>query len=110
MANSGDVIDREKVVKGLEICLKIPGLCNGCPYAKYDSYGKQNRDCVYDLQNDAIELLKEHYIYTHFLHCRDCKYWHDEKARDTRPSWLPCMSVETREDFFCADGERRVDT
>ena len=39
------------------------------------------------------------------IHCRDCKYWH-ETIYDT-PKWLPCMSVQTSGNWFCADGERK---
>lgn len=41
------------------------------------------------------------------VRCKDCKYWQDESERDEHPSWLPCMDVQTRNDFFCADGEKK---
>jgi transcriptional regulator with XRE-family HTH domain len=40
------------------------------------------------------------------VRCRNCAYWKDEDLRDKNPSWLPCMSVPTREDFFCSDGKK----
>ena len=39
------------------------------------------------------------------VRCKDCKYWH-ETIYDT-PKWMPCMSVQTSGDWFCADGERK---
>ena len=48
--------DREKVVKGLEVCTQ-PGSCRECPYWRvYDSTIEQ---CVKELMLDALELLKE---------------------------------------------------
>ena len=46
-------MDREKVIKGLEICTTRPRYCTDCPYKK---------DCVLDSQEvmeDSIALLKE---------------------------------------------------
>lgn len=119
--------DRDKVIKGLEICLKIPGFCKGCPYGEYDSSGKQNRDCLYDLRNDAIALLKEHErqekalkteclalkaqianehktIYelsTKIVRCKECKWY------DPFPMCGLLGTSDITEDFFCADGERK---
>ena len=45
--------DREKVIKGLEICTTRPCYCTDCPYKK---------ECCLDSQNvmeDALSLLKE---------------------------------------------------
>lgn len=45
--------DREKVIKGLEICTSRPCYCADCPYKK---------ECCLDSQNvmkDALALLKE---------------------------------------------------
>jgi hypothetical protein len=48
--------DREKVIKGLEICVdRVPGkyTCNECPYEIDGNY------CETNLAKDAIALLKE---------------------------------------------------
>lgn len=46
--------DREKVIKGLEIC-SDPGSCRSeCPY-----YEKEGAECSYCLLKDALELLKK---------------------------------------------------
>ena len=47
------MIDREKVVKGLEYCTGNQ-LCSGCGY-----YDPDNVRCQKDLMRDALELLKE---------------------------------------------------
>ena len=45
--------DREKVIKGFEICSQ-PGSCRSeCPY-----YEKEGTECSYWLMKDALELLK----------------------------------------------------
>lgn len=41
------------------------------------------------------------------VRCKDCEYYKDETARDKHPSWLPCMSVQTTGNWFCADGVKR---
>ena len=48
--------DREKVIKGLEICVnRVPGKydCNECPYEI------DGNCCEINLSKDALELLKE---------------------------------------------------
>ena len=49
----------------------------------------------------AMEALKQPEV----VRCKDCKYWH-ETIYDT-PKWMPCMSVQTSGNWFCADGERK---
>ena len=41
------------------------------------------------------------------VRCKDCKYWH-ETIYDT-PKWMPCMSVQTSGNWFCADGVKKHD-
>ena len=48
----------EKVIKGIEKCIAVPGMCRGCPYEKCDEVGRQLRDCSTDVLRDALELLK----------------------------------------------------
>jgi len=48
--------DREKVIKGLEVCVdRDPGkyTCDQCPYEN------DGNDCEIHLTHDAIDLLKE---------------------------------------------------
>lgn len=48
--------DREKVVKGLEMCI-ADEYCNGCPYeVQCDSPGQEYAG---SMMRDALELLKE---------------------------------------------------
>lgn len=54
------MINREKVIKGLECCLgdtraDLPNLCTICPYA-HDYYATQT--CGKKLKEDALALLK----------------------------------------------------
>ena len=46
--------DMEKVVKGIEICLKDDG-CKGCPYYKHDNAYFCG---IMEILTDALELLK----------------------------------------------------
>lgn len=46
--------DREKVIKGLEICSHPGGCRSECPY-----YEKEGAECSYWLLKDALELLNE---------------------------------------------------
>ncbi len=43
---------------------------------------------------DAVQVVR----------CKDCLWRHD----DSSPMRLPCMELETPDDWFCADGERRA--
>lgn len=43
---------RKKVIRGLECCASKEHICIRCPYFKFED------DCVDDLTNDAISLLK----------------------------------------------------
>ena len=47
-------MDREKVIKGLEICKpsKYSRTCGICPY-------REEMNCDYEVYNDALALLKE---------------------------------------------------
>ena len=77
------MIDRDKVIKGLECCqYSSKSHCDGCPYA-YESLCNTN-DCTADLASDAIDLLKEHeakWIYgedetgVDGWHCSECNFF-----------------------------------
>lgn len=48
------MVDREKVIKGLECCVRGFGICNECPYDE----GRGNVGCGKNLYADALTLLK----------------------------------------------------
>lgn len=49
------MIDKEKVLKGLECCADRTGkLCKTCPYDFI-----HNENCMGDMARDALELIKE---------------------------------------------------
>ena len=63
------------------------------------------KDYIVELrEEEADELMDDHWV-GELVRCRDCKYWH-ETIYDT-PKWMPCMSVQTSGNWFCADGEAR---
>ena len=47
--------DREKVMKGLEICTKSMCSCDGCPYLNDTGI---TCDAMTDLMRDALDLIK----------------------------------------------------
>lgn len=49
------MIDREKVIRGLECCAVPGGNCLECPY---DKYGIEGLKCENKLVEDALALLK----------------------------------------------------
>ena len=131
--------DREKVVKGLEVCVnRVPGKysCYECPYEN------DGNSCEINLTKDALALLKEQcelrktYVEAcddlyaiaknrvDVVRCKDCKY----RPTQTEPpktygfsiefpkgSRCPCecddgfYSWYPNDNWFCADGERRTD-
>ena len=48
------MIDREKVIKGLECLITNKVDCDGCPYNE-----GENSSCLRNIAKDALELLKE---------------------------------------------------
>ena len=109
--------DSEKVIKAIE-CRKnahkrcgnpceMTGLCayasqvrspDGEPY--YPFYCDTERLCV-----DVLALLREQKPV--IVRCKDCKYWKNKYMEYDVHPWLPCMEINTRGDWFCADAERR---
>ena len=69
------MIDREKVIKGLEVHIKPNSRCVGCPYPNNGLCGDQ-------LYHDALILLKEQETTFekdgHHIRCISCgNYWCD---------------------------------
>ncbi len=48
-------MDREKVIRGLELCRTLTDSCEGCPYENVPPV----ENCMLTLHDDALELLKE---------------------------------------------------
>ena len=57
-------MDREKVIKGLEVCFDSSKECNGCPYIATPY-------CKTTLRNDVTVLLKEQEI-GHWILLENC--------------------------------------
>ena len=45
------------------------------------------------------------------IRCKDCKYWDTSWQNDYAPNYHYCPNVDgtRRDDFYCADAERRTD-
>lgn len=48
-------MDREKIIKGLECCLRLDSPCEDCPYYSYEDI--QELDCERNLRHDAIDYI-----------------------------------------------------
>jgi hypothetical protein len=94
-------MDREKVIKGLEVCrdqdnppgYRFTGCKDDCPY-----YGN---GCAKKLKEDAMDQLKEQ---PEIVRCKDC--W--KREFDNCPFNEFSEFYKPDDDFFCADGERRA--
>ena len=108
------MVNKEKVIKGLEICYCPPSKCEDCPYD-----GVEN--CNDTLCLDALSILKEQDNCENcaiaiedrqlVVRCKDCKHWlptdrfdHDYHSGRGQCEWN-CWVRDF--DWFCADGERR---
>ena len=113
--------DREKVIKGLEVCTSTAdgeSCPKDCPYYQEVCYG-------YDqLMRDALALLKEQKEQKFFVdksgkitplpvvvRCKDCKHWSAERINDYNKCkrWINVgvKNFATMGDWFCADGEHK---
>jgi hypothetical protein len=61
----------------------------------------------YVVKDDGDVMMVGGKIMRELVRCKDCKYWESEDEQDKQPSWLPCVAIQTRSDFFCADGESK---
>jgi len=117
--------DIEKVVKGIECCMRV--VCpinNDCPYYRTSD---SKRTCREHLVADALELLKEQQgkilmmnmvygsdckVVGELVRCKDCKFGEACKnGRGEHGVW--CYNTQSANkdwvhepDWFCADGER----
>lgn len=56
---------------------------------------------------DGIHRFEEEYApEQELIRCKDCQYWKDGYLNYVIHPWLPCMEIETKEDWFCACGEK----
>lgn len=102
------MIDREKVIKGLEHCKLYNKVnCDKCPY-DYNGRGEGKSECTAELTSDVIAMLKEQ---TEIVRCKDCKYrGNSEKcvlAAISEEKDFPLFMLDNRGNWFCADGERK---
>ena len=91
--------DREKVIKGLEYCMKNQH-CSDCESC---AYGGVTSVICNSLIKDALELLKEQ---SQIVRCKDCKH------RDPEDKKCDCghgirWQLPREDDWFCADGKRK---
>lgn len=77
------MIDREKVIKGLNSCAKWMGkndgdACNSCPYHSHFSYDDNN--CIAMVNSEAIALMKEQEAEIKRLKRPDCEHANHDGA------------------------------
>ena len=97
--------DREKVIKGLEICSDC-GFCESikkfdlrCPYRNNDGKGCDRSQ----LLMDALSLLKEQEA---VVRCKDCKAWKQYDDMNLGECEL-YPEYNKMGDWFCNFGERK---
>lgn len=116
------MIDREKVNKGLECCIKSTwndpfAECEHCPYNEISIFVQE---CRAVLSADALALLKEQEVQKFFVdesgkitplpvvvRCKDCKHYRYYGLSEETVSECRIDHCENPDaDWFCADGER----
>lgn len=94
-----EMIDKEKVIKGLEKCRRCE--CDNCT-EKDASYAPWDCPAYDDFVDNAITLLKEQ---PEIIRCEECVY--AEQERVDYEIWCPVTCSLRSLDWFCADGTRR---
>ena len=64
-------VDREKIIKAIEICYTVEHNCTECPYFSKD-------DCNDGLMQDALTLLREQDTVEHAMEVLKAHGWKDE--------------------------------
>ena len=128
------MMNRQKVIKGIDICLQRFRCGEDCPYYNYEKIG-----CMEQLREDALELLKEQEEQIKnrdeslektreeikwlrgmlkeqeaVVRCKDCKYGYcinpscDEKEKIYECMKYPIanLRITHKPDWFCADGKQ----
>jgi hypothetical protein len=93
--------DREKVIKGLEVCTSIAD-GESCP--KECPYYQDVCDGYNQLMRYALALLKEQET---VVHCGDCKYWDYRTEGCTHLTGAIAPIVKTGSNWYCHDGKRK---
>ena len=97
------MINKEKVIEGLELCLKTidePDCRKECPY--YEACQKYEGRVIFQpLMRDTLALLKEQ---LEIVRCKDCK----RRGTYDCPVYVGGDGMYSEpDDWFCADGERK---
>lgn len=74
--------------------------------AKHEKSNGHNYTLFVDIVSECAEIIRD-LPPAHLVRCRDCKHHEDEE-----PGMVYCpdqVGGWVRDDFFCADGERRDD-
>ena len=61
------------------------------------------------IENEVISKLPS--VQPEIIRCKDCKYWDTTWQNDYAPNYHYCPMIDStrRNDFYCADAERRTD-
>ena len=94
--------DMEKVIKGLEICMKEIE-CTGCPYEDECFDIMNDRQVGESMMRDAIAMLKEQ---EQIVRCKDCKHGTSLSDGVWCNKYIPARYPSP--DWFCADGEPKT--
>lgn len=110
------MVDREKVIRGLECCLKTidnEPCPKNCPYLDKCLEGIES--IFKPMISDALALLKKYAYGTRYVpvvRCYECQHWEPENAEEfatsghcRKPYWMS-EGATTDSTWFCSDGER----
>ena len=105
------MVDREKVIKGLECCEKDEDLfiCGECPYIEEHKFGF---DCVRKMCRDALALLKEQEAVVPIVSTAEQRCGHCNKVIEM-DGWKACPWCGKRidwESWWSKNGTRNQDT
>lgn len=66
-------------------------------------------DAIYD-EKTGMSVFKPRVV-GELIRCKDCKFWEKARAYDFDANLHYCSLVDggCRDDFYCADAERRTD-
>lgn len=94
------MIDKSKVIKGLECCSK--GGCVGCPYGN----DCETNDNFVQLAKDALELLENAIIVRpQWIVCRDCAHWDSKSGLTARRCDM--HDIITKQSDWCSKAVKR---
>ena len=76
---------------------------------RFDNIPMEQTTEILQLRRDLRQLQSAE---PKIIHCEDCKHWDTTWQNDYAPNYHYCPMIDStrRNDFYCADAERREET